>query len=268
MKLAVQHTLLPGDDLTEKFRIAAQLGYAGVELAAWGFAGPMADHVGEIRAAIAASGIPVSSLCTMGSDDFVHPDPAERKKRLAGLIRMLELADAVGARGVVALPIRPPTHLLDLAPVASERELITQVAVATLKAALEGTAGGQAVILLEPLNRYEAYYLRTLVDAARLCEAVGHPRVQIMADMFHMAIEEADIAASLRDAGQHVGHVHLADSNRLLPGLGHTDFVAPFAALKAMGFEGWLALECGVPGDAMETLATAASYLKACWASA
>jgi sugar phosphate isomerase/epimerase len=256
---------LPGETLVEKFRAAAQFGYAGVELTAWGFPGPMPDFASDIRAAIETSGVPVSSLCTMGSDDFVHPDPAERKKRLAALIRMLELADGVGARGVVALPIRPPTHLPDLSPVASERQLIAQVAVAVLKAAVESTPGGRAAIFLEPLNRYEAYYLRTLADAASLCTEAGHPRIQIMADMFHMSIEEADIAASLRAAAGRVGHLHLADSNRLLPGHGHTDFVNAFAALKEINFEGWLALECGVPGNPAQTLPAAAAFLKTCW---
>lgn len=268
MKLAIQHTLLPGESLMEKFEHAARYGFAGVELTAWGFTCWLPDCVVEIQAAIESTGIAVSSLCTAGSDDFVHPDPVERAKRLANLVRLLEVADVVGALGVVALPIRPPLHLPDLSPAASERDLITQVAVALLDKALKRNASGHAAIFLEPLNRYEAYYLRTLEDASALCAVVDHPRVQIMADLFHMNIEEADIAASLLAAGGRVGHVHLADSNRLLPGHGHTDFVGAFRALKQIGFEGWMALECGVLGRPEETLPAAAEFLKACWAQA
>jgi sugar phosphate isomerase/epimerase len=265
MKLAIQHTLIPGDSLRERFERAAGWGFDGVEVVAWGFSGPMVDHHAEIEAASCASGLPVSSLCSMGSDDFVHTDLAERTRRLAGLVRMLELADALGAAGVVALPIRAAHSLPDFSPVMDERTLITQLAVASLRSALERTAGGRAGIFLEPLNRYEARYLRTVTQAADVCRAVGDPRVKVMADLFHMSIEEVNLAAALRAEAGLIGHVHLADSNRLLPGQGHTDFVPPFSALREMGFAGWCALECGIGGDPAEALPQAVRFIRTCW---
>jgi sugar phosphate isomerase/epimerase len=265
MRLAIQQTLLPGDSLTEKFQYAAEYGFAGVELAAWGFPRPIFEYRAEIEAAMRASGLPISTFCPSDGNDFVHPDPVERKKRLKGLVRMLKLADAVGAQGVIALPIRPPLHLPDLSPVANERDLITQLSVATLKDALDKTAEGQAAIVLEPLNRYEAYYLRTVAQAAELCRAVAHPRVRVMADMFHMNIEEVSIPDALRAEASCLGHIHLADSNRLLPGYGHIDFVATFRVLREIGFEGWLALECNVPGDPTQMLPETVKFLTACW---
>ena len=89
-----------------------------------------------------------------------------------------------------------------------------------------------------------------------------------MADLFHMNIEEASIAGSLTEYKDYVGHVHLADSNRLLPGHGHIDFVAAFAALQANGFSGYMALECSVPVDPYETLPQSAAFLKAAWQKA
>jgi sugar phosphate isomerase/epimerase len=264
-KIAIQHSMLPGKTLSEKFQRAAEFGYSGVELTAWGFQGRMYEHLDEVFAASQSSGLPVSSLCTMDTDDFVHPDPKEREKRLDGLVNNLKFADDVGALGVVALPIRPPLHLPNLTPVADERALITQVALAILRAALQNTPGARAAIFLEPLNRYEAYYLRTIEQAAELCTAVGDPRVQVMADMFHMNIEQPRIEQSLEAVGSHVGHVHLADSNRQVPGLGHTDFVAPFRALQQAGFSGWMSMECGVPGDPAQTLPKSVAYLNECW---
>jgi sugar phosphate isomerase/epimerase len=178
---------------------------------------------------------------------------------------MLELAAVIGASGVIALPIRRPVHLLDLSPIATEEALITQMAVATLRLALNRVGEGTVPILLEPLNRYESYYLKTLADAVALCEQVGDPRVQVMADLFHMSIEEVGLAESLIEAGSHVGHVHLADSNRLLPGRGHTNFVTAFNALHAIGFSGWMALECGVPGEASKVLPETVSFLRETW---
>lgn len=268
MNLAIQHSLLPGTSLTEKFQHAADYGFSGVELTAWGFDGPMSHYINEIEQAVRASGIPVSSLCTMKSDDFVHPEPQERAKRLDGLVAMLELAETLNARGVIALPIRPPVQIPDLSPVADSHTLITQLIIAMTKSAVERTSSKKAQIFLEPLNRYEAYYLRTVGHAAELCKQIGSSRVQVMADLFHMSIEEANIARALREIKGYVGHVHLADSNRLLPGHGHTDFVAPFRVLKEIGFSGWLSIECSIPGDPTQTLPVAASYLRQRWAEA
>ena len=89
-----------------------------------------------------------------------------------------------------------------------------------------------------------------------------------MADLYHMNIEEANLAASIRDNSTFIGHVHLADSNRLLPGHGHTDFVEPFRALRTSGFEGWCALECSVPGEPTETLPAAVRFIRDAWEQA
>ena len=264
MKIAVQHNLVPGANLLERFERAAAFGYEAVEVTAWGFPGPIANFADDIIAARDKSGLPVSTICSQGSDDFVHPEPAERKKRLEGLIGLLELADAIGARGVVALPIRPPVRLPDLSPAQTERELIHAVAVSQLSEALARTEGKSVRIFLEPLNRYEANYLKTLAQGVELCEKVGNPRCQILADVFHMNIEEADMDAAIRTARERVGAVHFADSNRLLPGHGHTNFVDIFEALIEIHYDGFCALECSVPGDPLVTLPKCADHLKMC----
>jgi sugar phosphate isomerase/epimerase len=99
------------------------------------------------------------------------------------------------------------------------------------------------VIALEALNRYETHLLRTLDDAERLRRLIDAPSVQLMADVFHMNIEEDSIPAALRAHAQHIVHVHLADSQRREPGSGHLDFDAVFEALADNGYTGALAME-------------------------
>jgi sugar phosphate isomerase/epimerase len=117
---------------------------------------------------------------------------------------------------------------------------------------------------LEPINRYETHFINRLEQAVEIVEAVGREHVQMMTDFFHMSIEEANIASSLEAASKHIVHIHLADSNRLLPGHGHTDFKKPFQVLKKAGFKNYMVLECGVPGDPNETLPKCASFLRSC----
>src|SRR5207248_3024450 len=84
-------------------------------------------------------------------------------------------------------------------------------------------------LLYEPLNRYETNLVNTLADGVRLLKGLATTNVKLLADLYHMNIEEADLAAAVRAAGPHVGHVHFADSNRRAAGMGHTDF-APVVA--------------------------------------
>jgi sugar phosphate isomerase/epimerase len=265
MKLAIQHHLVPGQNLSEQFDRAAAYGFDGVELTAWGLPRPFAEEEDAIAAAQRASGLPVSSLCTMRDDDFVHPDPDERARRFEKLVGLLRFADAIGAAGLIGLPIRQPLAMPDLSPWADSRTVTTELTTRILAEAVARTPGVRAKVFLEPLNRYETKYLNTIAHAADLCRAVASPRVRIMADLYHMNIEEADLARSLTEAGDLVGHVHLADSNRWLPGQGHTDFVAPLRALRRAGFSGWFALECMVTGNPDETIPASVRLLREAW---
>ena len=98
-------------------------------------------------------------------------------------------------------------------------------------------------LLYEPLNRYETNLLNRQLDAAQFLEARQVGNVKLLCDLFHMNIEEVSNAATLRACGRHVGHVHFADSNRQAIGFGHTDAASVVAALKDIGFAGYLSGE-------------------------
>jgi sugar phosphate isomerase/epimerase len=127
---------------------------------------------------------------------------------------------------------------------------------------LDVVAGSEARVLLEPINRYESGFLNRVSDNLRIIEEVAHPNAGLLPDLFHMSIEEADPAQSLRDAGDHIVHVHLGDSNRLLPGHGHLDWKAIFTALREVGYRGYLNLECSTEGDPSQTLPATAAFLR------
>lgn len=98
-------------------------------------------------------------------------------------------------------------------------------------------------IAVEPWNRYETYLINRMDQAIAFVDEVARPAVGVMADTFHMAIEETDIAAAIRRAGARLTHVHLADSNRAAPGYGHLDFAPVLAAIADIGYEGWISYE-------------------------
>jgi sugar phosphate isomerase/epimerase len=98
-------------------------------------------------------------------------------------------------------------------------------------------------LLYEPLNRYETNLFNTVEDALAFLPTLRTRNLRLLLDLFHMNIEEADIAAAIRRAGTMIGHVHFADTNRRAVGMGHLD-VGPVArALEDVGYDGWISAE-------------------------
>ena len=98
-------------------------------------------------------------------------------------------------------------------------------------------------LLLEPLNRYETNLVNTVEGGVRLLGLLSTRNVRLLTDLFHMNIEEEDVAAALRNGQGHISHVHFVDSNRRPAGCGHTDFAPIAAALRDIGYQGYLSAE-------------------------
>lgn len=98
-------------------------------------------------------------------------------------------------------------------------------------------------IALEPLNRFETYFMTTANDAAEFCDAVGHSRVGAMLDTFHTNIEEKDVPHAFRNLGTRLKHVHVSENDRGIPGTGHVDFPGIIQALDDMQYDGFLTIE-------------------------
>ena len=96
---------------------------------------------------------------------------------------------------------------------------------------------------IEPLNRFETYFLNTAADAVALCDAIADPAVGILFDTFHANIEEKSIADALRVAAPHLKHVHSCENDRGIPGSGHVEWAEVFAALRGIGYDRWLTIE-------------------------
>jgi D-psicose/D-tagatose/L-ribulose 3-epimerase len=98
-------------------------------------------------------------------------------------------------------------------------------------------------LAIEPLNRFETYFLNTAADARALADTVAHPRVGVLYDTFHANIEEKDIAAGLITVGHQVMHVHTCENDRGIPGSGHVSWPDVFQALERIGYSGWWTIE-------------------------
>lgn len=245
IKIAIQEDMLPGPTLEDRFQQAAKLGAQGIEF--WGETLP--DQIEEIERLNGSGAVVASSINNGRRSRFLDPDPDERERALAELRMSISLAGRIGAAGVGFVPHFFEPLLPDLSPwmdtIALERALLTAQLVSLADAALE--AGIQ--LWVEPVNRSETHLLVALEQAASLIEPLDHPHLGIVADLYHMAYEGVDIPTTLIHSATSIGVVHLADSNRRLPGQGNTDFNAALGSLKETGFDGWFVYECDEPGN-------------------
>jgi len=100
-------------------------------------------------------------------------------------------------------------------------------------------------IAIEPVNRFEAYagFMNTITETRSIVDEVGADNLYVLADFFHVNIEDAALTDALRVAGDRLKHIHLADSNRQAPGTGHIDFLQVVRTLNDIGFTGYLSLD-------------------------
>jgi sugar phosphate isomerase/epimerase len=261
--------MAPGDTFREKLDNLARLGYEGVEIRLLEEEATP-ERLDEIEEALASSPVRACSL--------LLPSPAYARRlewgevlevRLANARRALEIGGRLGV-GTFVTPEYLPQSPLPLwyrpGPIA-ERHDDMELLVRLFGEALEHAEKVGATVLLEPINRYETRFCHNLADGVAVCERMGSDRLRLVADFFHLNIEEVDPAASIEAAAGHIAHVQLGDSNRELPGLGHTDFVSGFAALEKIGYEGHMALECRLPRDPERELAGCAAFLQECIAA-
>ncbi len=226
------------DDLETSIRYAAELGFDAVEIFP---PGPEEIDPAGLKRMLAEYGVKLAAVGT-GAGWVKHqlqladPNPGRRKAAMDFVVSIIDLAGPLGASAIIgSMQGR------------SGGEVTATAAKDYLRIALE--QGGQAAakhgvpLIYEPLNRYETNQCNRLGDGVTMLEALQTDNVVLLADLFHMNIEEDDMAQSLITAGRHIGHVHFVDSNRRPVGNGHLDFKAVIDALHQIKYTGYLSAE-------------------------
>ena len=226
------------DDLTAACRQAAELGFDGVEV----FAPDAASLGADVRRVLDDYGLKLAAAGT-GAGWVKHKltltsaDPAVRHaaKDFIGSI-----VDAAGAFGAPAIIGSMQGRWGGNVDEQSSRRLLAEA----LEELGERARQHGARLLFEPLNRYETNIANTLSDGSSLLSNLSTTNVRLLADLFHMNIEEEDAPADTLQAHfGWLGHVHMADSNRRPAGNGHIDWKTVGAALRAIGYDGYVSAE-------------------------
>jgi sugar phosphate isomerase/epimerase len=98
-------------------------------------------------------------------------------------------------------------------------------------------------LLLEPLNRYSTPFCNNAADAIYVTTTLNNEYFSILLDTYHMNIEETDFSDSIIKSKNFLKHIHFADNNRKMPGLGHINFDFILKTLKMIQYNNYIGLE-------------------------
>ena len=224
----------------EEFPVLARVKAAGLDGVEIPLFHPAGFAARDVRRALEEAGLECTACTVMPRGrSLASPDPQERDRGRQHLRECLSAAAEVGA-GLLVGPMYSPVG--DFTGQRRTPDEWQRVVESWQELADTVQASGVAVAM-EPLNRFETYFLNTVADAALLCDQIGHPRIGILVDTFHANIEEKSVGAALRQAGRHLKHVHTCENDRGTPGTGNIHWPEFFAALQAVRYDGWLTIE-------------------------
>lgn len=213
---------------------------AGFEVAELGIFDFPALDCRAVRSALEQNALACTATSALPEDmSLLDSDPAVRHRTVEWLRRAAETVAQVGA-SVLAGPFYAPVGYL---PGRRRTADEWNYAVEGLRRVGESIAGTGVRLAIEPLNRFETYFLNTAADALRLYQEVGHRSVGVLFDTFHANVEEKDIPAALESVGPALYHVHLSENDRGVPGSGHVPFRAVFNNLRSVDFRGAAVVE-------------------------
>lgn len=182
-----------------------------------------------------------ATICAIVGQDFslISDDKAVRRKALEQLKSFVQMAAGVGAK-VIAGPLYSPVGYLP-----GQRRTADEWkwCIDCYQQLGPTLAEYDVSIGIEPLNRFETYFLNTAADAAKLCCEISDDHVGILFDTFHANIEEKDIGQGFRTVAPYLKHVHACENDRGTPGSGHVEWPSVFAVLRDVGYDGWLTIE-------------------------
>ncbi len=259
LKLSCQEGVAPGASLAEKLDFIEKHGYVGIEPGG----ANLPSRVTEFQNALRGRPVKVSAICAGFKGVIISEDESVRRQAMDSMKEILAAAGALGSTGLIIVPAfnnqtKLPNH--EARPL-----LIDQ-----LKELGEHAVKVKSRILLEPLNRKEAFFLRQVADAAAICRDVDSPGICCMGDFWHMTWEETNDMGAILSGKDHLHHMHIASrKNRKMPGEDPGDnYVEGFRGLKMIGYQDYVSLECGSVGDKAVTIPAAAKLMREQWAKA
>lgn len=225
-----------GEKAKDSIERCAKFGYDAIELCGE----PDYYDTKEVNQLCKDNGIVVSSICSVYNEnrDLAHRDARKRGEAFDYVKRVVDFAAEIDCHMVIA----NPTACCKTTPLADRKDEYKWGLEGIIKSAEYAKKAG-VNLCLECWNRYETYWLNRLDQAMDMLKDIGLDNVGVMGDLFHMNIDESDMAQAILNCGNKLTHIHFADSNRAAPSKGHLDFVPVMKALRDIDYQGYITFE-------------------------
>lgn len=194
-------------------------------------------------------------LFTEGGFCLTSDDPENEKIALEGMLKYVDMAAAVHAGLVLGWAKGNIRN-------ASSREAYFERLTRNLKKIDEAAAEKNVPIVIEVINHYEVDAFMTAGELTKYLEEHTLKNCFVHLDTFHMMLEEENYSRAIMTAGERLGYVHFADTTRWYPGSGYMNYKEIFRALEAVGYDGYLTIECFPHDDYRETARKGLQNLK------
>ncbi|MBS4194877.1 sugar phosphate isomerase/epimerase family protein [Lederbergia citri] len=233
-KYSLTQWIFGNESLEENLIRLKKYEYDGVELAGE----PELIDIPKARELMDKYGMECSSICGIYNEerDLSSQNIEIRNNAIDYVKKCIDMAQALDASIVIVVP----TYV---GKINSENEGEWDYAIASVREVGEYAKQQNIILAIEAINRYETYLVTNLHTAKKFVEEVKLENVKMMADFFHMNIEEQDMIKALTSISDHLVHVHIADNTREAAGLGQTDFQPIMSFLKNMNYSGYVSME-------------------------
>ena len=226
------------EDLERSVKTVADLGFDGAELA---IRNPKDLKVDDVINIIKENNLEVPAIGTgqaYGEEGLSFSDPSEivRKIAVERIKDQIIFASHFDAQVIIGL-------IRGIIGESVNKTEVEEWTIDCLRRCTEFAKEHNIRLTLEPVNRYESNFINTLNEGIEFIKRVGSSNLGLLADTFHMNIEEVSIYDSIIQAKDYITHVHFADSNRWAPGCGHLDFAKIVQTLKKIGYQGYVSAE-------------------------
>ncbi len=262
MILSCTSEMIPGNTLTEKANLLRGWGYGGISVFA-DRAGWDEEKLDELIHLKEKTGITPCEFLFMSPDAgmLMSEDTYKSEATKSLYIQAAEICAKIGAVTEIEYlyGAQDPLPLFDIyKQMSSDQE---ERFLAVYRDVVKPVIGTKAVVLIEGINRYESPYMNSIIDCKRVVDKVGLKETGVLADFFHMSMEESNLSESILAMEGSIRHVHLGDSNRRMPRCGSLDWESGFKALKNQEYDGYINLECSTMGSPETAIPEAADFL-------
>lgn len=243
MKVGISNWIYAGEPIEKTMGRLARFGYDGIEI----IGEPKEINVKEVKELSLSYGLEIPSVAGIWPPrrDLINPDEKIRRSTIQYVKDCIKMIATLGGyvfSGFI------PSAVMKTQPITSEKRE-WQLAIKSTKELAEYALDFDVKLGIEPINRFETYFINRADQALKLIEDVNMDNVGVTLDNFHLNIEESSTTDAIKKIGKKLVNFHVADNNRMPPGQGQSDWKAITNALKEIKYGKYMIMEYLPPID-------------------